>query len=98
MIVKGLAFSRERSRGDLEGSRGCLQMSVVHGPECPHQRIKSEQPRFGSHADPSSRDADNVRGCTSKWDFSYNSDVGRQSAGWQSNRDSTYPFIMPLGA
>ena len=23
MIVEGLAFSRERSRGDLEGSKGC---------------------------------------------------------------------------
>ena len=74
-------------------------MSVVHGPESPHQRMKSrkrkaEQPRFGSNPDPSSRDADDVRGCTRKWGFSFNySDVARQSAGWQSNRDSAYPFI-----
>jgi hypothetical protein len=33
LIVEELAFSRERSRGDLEGSRGCWQMSVVRGPE-----------------------------------------------------------------
>jgi hypothetical protein len=73
-------------------------MSVVHGPESPHQRMKSESAkpssRFGSNPDPNSRDADDVRGCTRKWDFSFNySDVARQSAGWQSNRDSAYPFI-----
>jgi len=58
------------------------------------KKRKAEQPRFGSNPDPSSRDADDVRGCTRKWDFSFNySDVARQSAGWQSNRDSTYSFI-----
>src|SRR5882762_1283631 len=58
------------------------------------RKRKAEQPRFGSNPDPSSRDADDVRGCTRKWDFSFNySDVARQSAGWQSNRDSAYPFI-----
>jgi hypothetical protein len=61
-------------------------MSVVHGPESPHQRMKSESAkpssRFGSNPDPNSRDADDVRGCTRKWDFSFNySDVARQSAG-----------------
>ena len=50
MIVEGLAFSRERSRGDLEGSRGCWQMSVVHGPESPHQRMKSESAKPSSPA------------------------------------------------
>jgi hypothetical protein len=79
-------------------------MSVVHGPKSPLstdevRKRKAEQPRFDSNPDPGSRGADDVRGCTSKWEVSFNcSDVARQSAGWQSNRDSTYPFIMPLGA
>ena len=60
------------------------------------RKRKAGQPRFGSHPDSSSRDADDVR--TSKWDFSFNySDGARQSAVWQSNRDSTYPFNRSRG-
>jgi hypothetical protein len=62
-------------------------------------KVKAEQPALAPIPTPAPRGADDVRGCTRKWAFSFNcSDVARQSAGWQSNRNSTYPFIMPLGA